>query len=277
MTTFLLWDHSPFLYISDLVSIRYYSIFFAIGLLFIFYRIVKELVGDLNKDYLDKTLIGLVFYMLVGSRIFHCLFYEYNYYSHNLLEVLIPVRFSPLEFTGYQGLSSHGGFIGALIYLVIIFKRNVNSYIFFKFIDSLLLNSLVFISLIRIGNFYNSEIIGKQCSIFFCVVFPYSGYEIIPRHPVQIYEAIVYLFIFLLVTLFKYKKSFKPGEVSLCVVTFASFARFILEFYKEAQSDIIFSNINMGQVLSTISFLTFLLMYLYFSKDLNNEKGKIIN
>ena len=128
-----------------------------------------------------------------------------------------------------------------------------------------------------IGNLFNSEIIGKQCSYFFCVAFPLSGYGLIPRHPVQVYECIIYFTIFLFVRNLKSKNSFEPGRISLFVVTLAFIGRFLVEFYKEKQSDIIFAYINMGQLLSFLSFLLFFFVYFYTARGLNNEKGRIIN
>ena len=87
MNSFLIWNQSPFLFTSDFISIRYYSVFFAVGLLLLLYRINKESTDDLSRDYVDKTFLNLLIYMLIGSRIFHCLFYEYGYYSENLLEI----------------------------------------------------------------------------------------------------------------------------------------------------------------------------------------------
>jgi phosphatidylglycerol:prolipoprotein diacylglycerol transferase len=277
MNSFLIWNQSPFLFTSDFISIRYYSVFFAVGLLLLLYRINKESTDDFSRDYVDKTFLNLLIYMLIGSRIFHCLFYEYGYYSENLLEILLPIRFETLEFIGFQGLSSHGGFIGALIYIFIIFRKKVKFHSFFKFVDCLILNSLIFVSFIRIGNLFNSEIIGKQCSYFFCVAFPLSGYGLIPRHPVQVYECIIYFSIFLFVANLKSKNSFEPGRISLIVVTLAFIGRFLVEFYKEKQSDIIFTYINMGQLLSFLSFLLFFFVYFYTSRGTNNEKGRIIN
>ena len=128
MNSFLIWNQSPFLFISDFISIRYYSVFFAVGLLLLLYRINKESTDDLSRDYVDKTFLNLLISMLIGSRIFHCLFYEYGYYSENLLEILLPIRFETLEFIGFQGLSSHGGFIGALILSLIHISEPTRPY-----------------------------------------------------------------------------------------------------------------------------------------------------
>ena len=173
--------------------------------------------------------------------------------------------------------SAKFGFAVDQLGYVLIFRKKVKVRSFFKFVDSLILISLIFLSFIRIGNLFNSEIIGKQCSYFFCVAFPLSGYGLIPRHPVQVYECIIYFSIFLFIANLKSKNSFEPGRISLIVVTLAFIGRFLVEFYKEKQSDIIFAYINMGQLLSFLSFLLFFFVYFYTARGLNNEKGRIIN
>jgi phosphatidylglycerol:prolipoprotein diacylglycerol transferase len=273
MVPFLVWDHSPFIYTSDFISIRYYSVLFAAGLLFLLFRLIKDLSLNMDKEFIESSFFSLVFFMLLGSRIFHCLFYEYGYYSTNLLEILIPFRLSPLHFTGYQGLSSHGGFLGAALYLFLFFRKKVSPIIFFKFLDSILLNSLIFASLVRIGNFYNSEIIGKPCLYLFCLAFPSSGYGLFPRHPVQLYEAFIYLITFLSILFYKHRASISIGKVSLYVVTVAGIMRFSLEFFKETQSDIVLIFLNMGQFLSIVSYSIFITVFIYLYRNLNNEKN----
>ena len=277
MSSFFIWDHSPFLYTSDFISIRYYSLLFGTGLFYLLYKLSKDLKKDLAKDFIDKTFFSLVLYILIGSRIFHCLLYEYGYYSNNLLEIFIPFRFSTYEFIGFQGLSSHGGFTGAIVYLFFVVRKKINIRTFSKFLDSLILNSLIFISLIRIGNFFNSEIIGKQCSYVFCIIFPSSGYDIMPRHAVQLYEAFFYLLLFFSFVIYPTKSSRRIGTTALYVVSLTIIGRFFLEFFKQSQSDIFLQYINMGQLLSFVLFFLFFIIYRYTFRDLNNENNKIIN
>ena len=273
MNGFFVSDFSPFLYESNLISIRYYSLFFGIGLFYLFYKILIDMAEDINRDIIEKNFFNLVIFILIGSRLFHCLFYEYGYYSENFLEIFIPFRLETYEFIGFRGLSSHGGLAGALLYIFFVFRKNLKKEIFFKFLDSLVLNSLIFISLIRFGNFFNSEIIGKKCAYFFCVIFPYSGYGLVPRHPVQLYEAFFYLFIFLAFAMTSNKKMASPGKISIYLITLTIFGRFILEFFKERQSDIDVSFINMGQFLSLILYFLFLVLYSYYYKELDKQNN----
>ncbi|MBT3475985.1 prolipoprotein diacylglyceryl transferase [bacterium] len=277
MSQFFVWDLSPFLYTSDFISIRYYSLLFGAGLFYLLYRLGKDLNEDLDKDFIDKTFFSLVLCILLGSRLFHCLLYEYGYYSNNLLEIFIPFRLGSYEFIGFQGLSSHGGFAGAILYFFLVVRKKIKIRTFYKFLDSFVLNSLIFISLIRIGNFFNSEIIGKQCSYMFCIIFPSSGYSIVPRHPVQLYESIFYLILFFSFIISESRNSRKVGTTAFYVVSLAITGRFFLEFFKEGQSDIFLEFINMGQLLSFILFFLFFIINRYSLRDLNNENNKIIN
>jgi len=126
MMTSFLWDYSPYLVETDFFSIRYYSLFFGLGIFFVWLRSVKELSDTIEKEVLENSLFNMILFMLIGSRLFHCFLYEFDYYSRNLLEVLLPIRLYPIEITGFQGLSSHGGFIGLVIYLFFILKRKVS-------------------------------------------------------------------------------------------------------------------------------------------------------
>ena len=272
MNSFFVSELSPFIYESNIISIRYYSLFFGIGLFFIFYKILNELSEDLNKEVIERVFFNLVIFILVGSRFFHCLFYEYSYYSDNFFEILIPFKLDTYEFTGFRGLSSHGGLAGAMIYIFFILGRNLKKDIFFKFLDSLVLNSLIFISLIRLGNFFNSEIIGKSCNFFFCVIFPFSGYDLMPRHPVQLYEGLFYLLTFFLAILIRNNKMLSLGKMSIYVITLSMIGRFILEFFKEKQSDLTINFLNMGQILSLFLYFLFLVLYSYYYKELKIQK-----
>ena len=248
MMASFLWDYSPYLIETNFFSLRYYSLFFGLGILFVWHRSVKELSGTIEKETLESSLFNIIIFMLVGSRLFHCFFYEFEYYSRNILEVLLPIRLNPLEVTGFQGLSSHGGFIGLIIYLFFILKKRVSQVQLNNFLDTILINSLILISLIRVGNLFNSEILGKPCSDFICVTF--MSYDLIPRYPVQILEGIGYLLLFFIFSFLRPRMLQKSAKLSLLILVSVVILRFLLEFLKEPQSDFLLAYLNMGQLLS---------------------------
>ena len=260
----ILWNYSPYIFTSDFISIRIYSLLFALGLFFVYYKTNKDLSNYINPKIIETIVFSSVISMLIFSRIFHCIFYEFSYYSHNIIEILLPVRLNPFHFTGYQGLSSHGGFIGFIISYLIISNKKIKFNDSLKFLDVIFYYSLVFISFIRIGNLFNSEIVGKACSQGLCVIFP--SYDLIPRYPVQLYESISYLFIFFLLSFARNRIQIVPGRLMLIVISMVSVSRFLLEFIKETQSEINLFYFNMGQIL-TIPILVISLMLFFILHD----------
>ena len=262
----VLWNYSPYVFTSDFISLRFYSLFFTLGLFFVYFKVKKDLSNHIDDATIEEIIFPSIIFMLIFSRVFHCIFYEFSYYSNNIIEILLPIRLNPFEFAGYQGLSSHGGFVGFLVSYFVLSNKKIKFDDSLRFLDTIFYYSLVFISLIRIGNLFNSEILGKACNQGLCLTF--TLYDSIPRYPVQLYESISYLSLFILLVFAKDRIQRIPGRLLLIVVSMVAFLRFFLEFLKDTQSDIVLSYLNMGQIL-TIPILTISLFFLYM---LNNKK-----
>jgi prolipoprotein diacylglyceryl transferase len=190
--------------------------------------------------------------ILVGARLGHCLFYEPSYFLSHPLEMILPVTFPPdggIKFTGYQGLASHGGVLGLIIALYIYSRKTKHPMI--DTIDLIAVVSGLSFGFIRLGNFMNSEIIGNPTNLPWGVIF--ERVDNIPRHPAQLYEAISYFIIFIIMMLLYKKKraSLKNGILfGIAAVLFFT-ARLLIEFLKENQVG--FEDkmtLNMGQLLS---------------------------
>ena len=234
-------------------SIRYYSVLFVTGLM-LGYLIVKQIYLKENEsiENLEKLSVFVFLGTIVGARLGHCLFYEPAYYLSNPLEMILPFKWKigeSFEFTGYQGLASHGGAIGVLTAILIYCKKfKVN---FLWVMDRLAVATPVTGAFIRFGNFMNSEIIGEPTNSNFGVVF--ERVDLIPRHPTQLYEAFAYLLIFLVLLWFysKHKEKRKDGFIFGLFLVMLFIARILIEFFKINQVD--FENgmfMNMGQLLS---------------------------
>lgn len=185
---------------------------------------------------------------IIGARLGHCLFYDFAYYSQHPLEIFLPVRFQPeLAFTGFQGLASHGGVLAILI-AVIVYAYRYQVKLFWV-LDKLALVSPLAACLIRVGNLFNSEIIGRPTSMPWAFVF--ERVDLIPRHPGQLYEATSYLLIFILLNTLEPKLNKKPGFIFGLFLVLLFLSRFLVEFVKADQSAFeanLF--LNMGQLLS---------------------------
>ncbi|MDR0745149.1 MAG: prolipoprotein diacylglyceryl transferase [Mediterranea sp.] len=254
------------------ISIRYYGLFWIIGLALASY-VVQYQYKD--KKIEQKKFEPLFFYcffgIFIGARLGHCLFYEPGYYlssfSH-FIEMILPIRSLPdgsWKFTGYAGLASHGGTIGLGIALLLYAgKMKMN---FMDVLDMIAVAAPVTACFIRLANLMNSEIIGHPSNLPWAFVF--ESVDPVARHPAQLYEAIAYFILFLImIYLYKnYRKKVHRGFFfGLCLVYIFTF-RFFIEYLKENQVD--FENgmlFNMGQLLSIPIVIAGILSFVYGKK-----------
>lgn len=249
------WSLSPELISLGSLSIRWYGILFSSGFV-VGYYIMRWIYLRENKniDDLDKLLWYLIAGTLIGARIIHIVFYEPNYYFSNPLKIL----------TFWEGgLASHGGTIGILI-SIYLYQRSKN-YSYLWLLDRLSIPIALTAFCIRLGNFFNSEIIGTPSTVPWAVIF--TKIDLIPRHPAQLYEALVYLIIFIvLLTLYKkYKLNYKKGALFGVLLFSVFMSRFLIEFVKVKQENYdVELLLNTGQLLS-IPFMIIGLVLLNFS------------
>lgn len=227
-------------------------------------------IKEISFKYVDGLMWWFVLGTIIGARLGHVFFYEWSYYQHNLLSILKVWE---------GGLASHGGTVGILL-VIYLYSRWTRKK--FPELSTLALLDLLAIPVsfgvifIRLGNFVNQEILGTPSSLPWAVIFghPIDGGIPIPRHPVQLYEAIAYFLTFvLLTTLWKLKKGkwaegFMIGLLFVCI--FGS--RFILEFFKASQTSAGTdgSFLEIGQLLS-IPFVLLGLALIYFSQVRSNH------
>jgi len=260
---FISWNIDPEIFRIGGFALRYYSLMFLAAFYFS-YKILSKIYTKENVPLilLNKLFLYVFVGTVAGARLGHCLFYEFDYYRHHLLEIILPFRITAkgqFELTGYQGLASHGGAIGILIAVWLYCKKYKISFLWV--LDRLVIVVAIAGMFIRIGNFFNSEIIGKQTNLPWAVVF--ERVDLIPRHPAQLYEAFCYLLIFFTVWIIYNKRwrQLKKGFLFGLFLVLLFSVRFMIEFVKENQER--FENrllINMGQILS----IPFILIGLYF-------------
>lgn len=249
---FITWNPSNTLFTLFGISIRFYSVMFATGLV-LAYFVVKYLYKDqrIPEKYFDPLFFYCFFGILIGARLGHCLFYQPDYFLVHPLEMILPVKFTAegMEFIGYQGLASHGGTVGLMIALWMYVRKTKLNLI--GVLDNIAIATPIAACFIRLGNLMNSEIVGKVTDVPWAFIFVKE--DMLPRHPGQLYEAIAYLCIFL-VGFFLYKrfksKLHRGFFFGYCLTTIFVF-RFFIEFLKENQVGFEESmTINMGQWLS---------------------------
>jgi len=249
-----IWNADPILFHFGFLKIRWYGLLFATGFLAGYY-IEQWIYQRENKDIekLDNLLVVIMAGTIIVARLGHCLFYDPVYYfSH------------PLKFLAVWegGLASHGGAIGILTALFIYQKQQKESYLWF--LDRIAIPTALAAILIRTGNFFNSEIIGIKSSLPWAVIF--QRIDNIPRHPAQLYEAVSYLLIFIIVfSIYKRSdlKKLKDGKITGIFLFLVFTSRFFIEFIKSRQAAYILPiPLNTGQLLSIPFIIAGALLYI---------------
>ncbi len=260
------WNPDPILIDLGFIALRWYSLLFAFGIFLCFLYFKKTFQAEnLPLEKLDKLTIYVIVGIVLGARLGHCLFYEFDYYKDHLLEMILPFRFEPeFEFTGFRGLASHGGAIGILTALILFSRRHK---IGLKFLlDEISVVIPLAGASIRFGNLMNSEIIGSPTDLPWAFVF--ERVDMVPRHPGQLYEALSYLLIFGILWFVK-RKNLKvaPGFRFGLFLVLLFLARFLIEFTKANQVDFEAGmSLNMGQWLSIPFILAGAGIMYYFGK-----------
>lgn len=219
-----IWDFDPVLAHFKYLHIHWYGAMFALALLsnylFMHWVYLRELG---TAEDVDRLLWYCIGGSIIGARLGHILFYNPGYYFTEPQKIIAIWE---------GGLASHGGVFGVLISLY-VYQRKA-SFNYFWILDRAAVTASLSGCLVRIGNFLNSEITGTTTDVPWAVVF--KRLDNIPRHPVQLYEAIGYAGIFLFL-LYLYKNSptfdFK-GHLCAWFLILIFSARFILEFYKDS-------------------------------------------
>lgn len=262
-TLYINWDFD-----SEIINIfgfplKYYGLLFASGLLLSMY-ILKVIYRRENlKDSAHEALFlyGIIG-IFAGARLGHCLFYDFDYYSKNILEIFLPIQKTingGYKFSGYAGLASHGGTVGLIVSLFLYSKKYEIKYL--KILDLIAIVAPLGAAFIRLANLMNSEMIGNPTTLPWAFIF--SRIDSVPRHPAQLYEAVAYLFIFGIVFSIYKTKNITLGNGFLfgLAITLIFTMRILIEFVKINQVE--FEEgmlLNMGQLLS----LPFIAIGIYF-------------
>ncbi len=269
----ILWNPSPILFKIGPIAIRYYSLMFIIAFILGLWLMKKIYIADkINLDKLDPLFMYVVIATLLGARLGHVFFYDWAYFRHHLLEILLPVQFSPhFKITGFRGLASHGAAVGIILALYFYSKKVIKKPFLF-ILDRVGIVVALAGFFIRIGNLMNSEIVGKPTHSNFGFIFERLG-ETFPRYPTQLYEAFSYLIIFFILWYMYWKTNSKQKPGYLFGVFFALLwsVRFLIEFLKAPQVEARTTwALNTGQWLS-IPLIIIGLYYIFRKPKLQNN------
>ena len=239
------------------LEIRWYSLAYIAGILIGWFLSKKifistEKIRENFDDYLTYLILGII----IGGRLGYVFFYNFGYYSQNLNEIIMIWQ---------GGMSFHGGLLGVILATFLFAKKNNHNP--FEYLDIVALVSPIGIFFGRIANYINSELYGIETKMPWAVKF--TKVDDLFRHPSQLYEAALEgLILFIILLYFRYKGFLKiPGTISGIFLTFYSFFRFIVEFFRvpDEQLGYLFFNLTMGQIISLIFFI--IGIYLIFKKN----------
>lgn len=277
--------------------IRFYSLMFVVAFGLGWY-IMKNIFERENEsiEKLDSLFVWTVLATLIGARLGHVFFYDWEYFRNHLLEIFLPFRFSPkFEFTGFQGLASHGAAISIIIAMY-YYSKNILKRPLLWILDRVVIAVASGAIFVRLGNFFNSEIVGKETNSAFGIKFiqdyyskadavnatqisnPKEAYTAIAtdpkfvnllaqvpiKHPAQLYEAVCYVFVFAILFFLYWKTEVrkKAGFLFGLFLVLLFSVRMVVESVKESQGG--FENalglLSTGQWLS----IPFILIGFYF-------------
>ncbi|MBA0884712.1 prolipoprotein diacylglyceryl transferase [Flavobacterium undicola] len=277
--------------------IRYYSLMFVVAFGLGWY-IMKNIFERENEsiEKLDSLFVWTVLATLIGARLGHVFFYDWEYFRNHLLEIFLPFRFTPkFEFTGYQGLASHGAAISIIIAMY-YYSKNILKRSLLWILDRIVIAVASGAIFVRLGNFFNSEIVGKETNSPFGIKFIHDYYsksdaanatqipnpkeafnaiatnpkfanllaQVPVKHPAQLYEAFCYVFVFAILFFLYWKTEArkKAGFLFGLFLVLLFSVRMVVESVKESQGG--FENalglLSTGQWLS----IPFILIGFYF-------------
>ena len=291
----MIWNFPEGFHLGPL-NIRFYSLMFVVAFSLGWY-IMKAIYEreQISLDKLDTIFVNSVFAILIGARLGQVFFYDWEYFRNNPLEILLPIKMEPeFHFTGFAGLASHGAAIAMVLTLYFYSKYSVKKPLLWT-LDRVVIPVASGAVFVRIGNFFNSEIVGNVTNSNFGIRFVRDYFspqdavnqtkiqdvdlaykaiannteftnllaQVPAKHPAQLYEAFLYIFVFATL-FFMYWKTTARNKAGLLFGSFLFLlwtVRFFVEFVKESQG-----GFGDGTLLSTGQWLSvpFIAVGLYF-------------
>ena len=288
-------------------TIHFYSLMFVVAFSLGYYLMKKIYINEgQSMEHLESILMYAVIATLLGARLGHVIFYQSELITQDFFSVFLPFQFNPeFKFTGFQGLASHGAAIAFVISMTMYAKKVVKKTPLWV-LDRVTIPAAFGGIFVRLGNFFNSEIIGNKTNAATGVKFvkaELSEYQVTKltgiadskkaydavvnnpkfqsvlesldfRHPAQMYESFGYIFVsFILLYLYwKTDKSKQQGFMFGTYMLLIFFVRFLVEFVKKSQGGFeeSWGLISTGQWLS----IPFMAVGIYFIVTAKNKTAK---
>ena len=253
----------PVLLDFGFITIRWYSLAYVLGIVFGWWfgrKIIKKLLKNVKFKFdlnnFDDLVTYLIISIIIGGRLGYIIFYNFNYYISNPLDIVKIWE---------GGMSFHGALIGIVLGThIFAVKKNVPT---FFLLDVIACVSPIGIFLGRVANFINGELVGKVTELSWGIVFP--SVDMLSRHPSQLYEALLEgLILFFILNTIIMKRQYKIGFISSFFLIFYGIFRIIAEQFREPDSQIGFllNYFSMGTLLSIIMIVIGLIIFNFSKK-----------
>ena len=250
---------NPILFDFGFLIIRWYSLAYIFGVLsgwwlakLIILKRFKNLSFSIGAKEFDNLITYLIISMLLGGRIGYIIFYNFEYYISNPVDILKLWE---------GGMSFHGALIG-IIFGTHLFAKKRKIPTFFL-LDIIACVSPIGIFFGRLANFINAELVGKTTDVFWGVIFPNIDNAV--RHPSQLYEAFLEGLVLLIVmNIILFRKEYKRATCSYMFLVLYGIFRIISEFFREPDVQIgyLFNLVSMGTFLSVFMIVAGMVIFL---------------
>jgi len=241
------------------LEIRYYGLVFVLTLLTAFAFWMKQMKrGGYSTKVAESFFLWGIVAVVVGARLGHCFFYNAAHYIRHPEEVFLFWK---------GGLASHGATVGLTVGLILYSLRHKLPIL--DITDRFAMSAAVGSAGVRLGNFLNSEIVGRPTDVPWAILFAQSkDFNDVPRHPSQLYEfamGITVLLLLILADKLAGKEKRPRAMMTGLFLTLYFAGRFCVEFFKEYHIEDLSdkSPLTMGQYLSIIPFGVGVLLLIY--------------
>ena len=256
-------NFSPILFDLGFFSLRWYSLAYIIGIIFGWWYGKKMIIQkfypidtEINKKF-DDLITYIIFAIIIGGRVGYVIFYNLEFYFYNPIDIIKIWE---------GGMSFHGALIGIIIVTYIFsIKKNLKT---FFLLDVIACVAPVGIFFGRMANFINGELVGKVSNVPWSVIFPLV--DMFPRHPSQIYEAVLEgLILFIILNIIVHKKKYISGTCSYLFLILYGLFRIFSEIFREPDPQIgyFLGFISLGMILSFIMIFFGLIIYYSIKKS----------
>ncbi|RKX72731.1 MAG: prolipoprotein diacylglyceryl transferase, partial [Spirochaetes bacterium] len=251
------WQHlpehmNPVIFSIGSFSLQYYGLMYLVAFAIVFvlasYRLKRESRFNMDSEKLQELMVAMILGIIIGARLGYVLFYNFSYYMHNPLEIVLPFDISDgFRFTGIAGMSYHGGLLGVLLGTMYFARKNK---IHFLEITDLIAPCVPLgYTFGRLGNFINGELFGRITERSIGMYFPQApGIDL--RHPSQLYEAFFEGILLFLILWFIKKRVKIPGAMLPLYLMGYGLFRFFIEYTRQPDPHLgfVILNLSMGQL-----------------------------